>query len=517
MAVWIRDSFEFYKNLADTVTGSGFGMWDVQNLPSGAFSDFTPFGYGKSLSDAFASGTNPILKKGSFSNQNVVLAACRFIQTSVLGGATDDYAIQFYDSTTVQCSIIFRLNGTIVVKTGSFAGSVAATFSGAFLANQWNHFQIRVTFGGGTSGLVEIRQNGAASNTFTSSGIATISSANAYANGVAIGQNNNANGQYLDDFASWDQTGTSPWNNWVGDIRCVVLMPNADTAQADFSQNNSGSTTFGHTTNSSTNARLANIIYLQQATPTCGGTISTITVELSSGFTGNMNVAIYDSNGNGGGTPSSQTLAGSLLGSCTTVVNPSTGTNVFTLTSTVTVLNGHTYFIAIWTDTAFTEKSDTVTINSSSVALTFTGVFPASVTSGGIGPSNSLVKAASAYATITPTNSGQVNDRLEDGTTTYLSDSTAADYDLYTIQPMPFTPTGILGVDFVGMVSKSDAGARTGALRMVSGVTTLDEATITPNTSLTYYKYQIDLDPNTSGPWALANINAVKIGPLTVS
>ena len=33
MAVWIRDSFEFYKNFADTVTGSGFGMWDVQNLP----------------------------------------------------------------------------------------------------------------------------------------------------------------------------------------------------------------------------------------------------------------------------------------------------------------------------------------------------------------------------------------------------------------------------------------------------------------------------------------------------
>ena len=146
-------------------------------------------------------------------------------------------------------------------------------------------------------------------------------------------------------------------------------MPNADTAQVDFTAENGGSTTFGYTTNSSTQARSAGTIYLQQTRPPAAARSAPSDVELSSGFTGNMNVAIYDSDGNGGSTPTSGALAGTLLGHCTAVNNPATGVNTFTLTSPLNLLNGHTYFIAIWTDTAFTEKADTVTVNTSSVAL----------------------------------------------------------------------------------------------------------------------------------------------------
>ena len=102
-----------------------------------------------------------------------------------------------------------------------------------------------------------------------------------------------------------------------------------------------------------------------------------------------------------------------------------------------------------------------------------------------------------------------MNDRLEDGTTTYLSDSTAADYDLYTVQPLPFTPTAILGVDYRRHGGK--IGCRCAHWRASNGIRS-DHSNADHHHAehkLTYYKYQIDLDPNTSGPWALANLNAI--------
>src|SRR5262249_45068978 len=74
--------------------------------------------------------------------------------------------------------------------------------------------------------------------------------------------------------------------------------------------------------------------------------------------------------------------------------------------------------------------------------------------------------------TISPTdNNSLVNEPQQDGAATYVYDSNVNDMDLYGIASIPVTPAGVVAVTTRVFVQKSDAGSRSGAVVLKSGLT----------------------------------------------
>src|SRR5213075_3142075 len=86
--------------------------------------------------------------------------------------------------------------------------------------------------------------------------------------------------------------------------------------------------------------------------------------------------------------------------------------------------------------------------------------------------------------TLTPTVSADyVNETLQDGTTSYVYDSTIGHADFYNIAPLAVTPATVIAVVTRGFVEKSDAGFRSGAVQLKSGGSTAAATTLNLATS----------------------------------
>jgi hypothetical protein len=74
-------------------------------------------------------------------------------------------------------------------------------------------------------------------------------------------------------------------------------------------------------------------------------------------------------------------------------------------------------------------------------------------------------------------------------------------------------PSSVAGIDLYMLAQKSDTGARSGNLRLISGAAITDYTKFVPGTAMQYYKYAQDTDPNTGNPWLWANLLNVTFGP----
>lgn len=516
MSVWIRECFGFANAFSDLALGTGYGVWDSQS--NYGFSTNTRFGTGRSLVGTGFSG--PTLKKGGFSNQQTVfLGFAHLDNQSFTGNFGRSY--QLLDGATVQLTICFIEQGAhfdINVYRGDRVNNgsapLIASFASVGLTSQWNQFQIKNVISS-TVGEIHIRKNGNTVDDFSATGLNNQSSANAYANGVQIADiAGNGNHMFTTDFAAWDTTGSAPWNNWVGDFRIIPLMPNSD-ASVQWAQNNSGGNTFGSTVSGTTTGYPANTIEFIRTVPTVGGLLgSGLTLQLNASVSGHVACALYDSDGdtsNVSTQPITANQPGTLLNFTAPLTNPGSGQNVFAWnTSGQFIQNGHTYFLAVWSDQPLTVNDQNVNQNGWQLGLTYTGTFPASVQASGSSNAFHQPVLFSLYNTLT--NSGQINDFAEDGATTFVSTGVTGQADLYGVQQLGFTPSQILGVDQVIMTAKSDAGSRGITPQIKSGATTSGYAQIVPNTTFNVSRYQQDVDPNTASGWTLPALNNVQIG-----
>jgi hypothetical protein len=170
-----------------------------------------------------------------------LFAALAHYRTGALSGTTADLGVQFLDGSTAQCTVVFESSGNIVLKSGGATGTVLATYSGAFTASTWNHFQVKVVINN-TTGSITVRKDGATSDTWSATGVNTRGgTANNYANKVGVvSGSGSAVSSYFNDLLFYSGSGAAP-NTWIGDVRALQLLPNADTAQRDFSRS-TGST-----------------------------------------------------------------------------------------------------------------------------------------------------------------------------------------------------------------------------------------------------------------------------------
>jgi len=201
-----------------------------------------------------------------------------------------------------------------------------------------------------------------------------------------------------------------------------------------------------------------------------------------------------------------------VLATSNAVVNPVLGSNTFTFASPPTVVNGTLYYVAMLADTAFTYNRTSTGPTGLSVAQSYGSGFPA--TPNWTVASTNILNGFIYTITITVTNAFLVSEALQDASVTYVYDSTVGHTDLYNLAQLPATVSSIVAITTRALMSKSDAGARSGELQLKSGGTTV---TTTPLVlpSTWQWNYRTDtVDPNTSSAWTLANANAVQIGPV---
>lgn len=239
MAYTFGDGFDLYAAIADAVVG----YWD-----SGTTTNSTLVAGRFAGGQAWSTGANNsiiALTKSSGANDAVHHLVMAFRQNVALTGTNLGCNLQLLDGTTAQCSIVFRSDGAVLLTSGTPAGAVLATYTGAVTAqNTWTAFEFEVIISN-TVGRFRARKNGNASDDYDSGAtLNTRPGANTYANKlqfssgptqISIG----ANQQVIDDLLWRSDAASVPF---VGDTRAYTRMPASDV-QAQFSRN-TGATNF---------------------------------------------------------------------------------------------------------------------------------------------------------------------------------------------------------------------------------------------------------------------------------
>ena len=500
MSLIIRDGFDFYAAIAD----AGQNYWDAVDSSQASLSTNTRFGVGQALNFGTGSGSGQInLQKAFGSNESTAFVVFTFIYPVAFSGTSEFESIRFYDNSTVQCSITFKSNGDINFYRGD-RSTLLGTWSAGYSANSFTQVQIKVVFSGSV-GSFEVRKNGNTSDDYSLSSVNNITTANAYANKIDFIKNlaSPTANLIVDDLAIFGGSGSGTWTTWIGDIRAVQIMPNADTATKHFTPN-AATLVLGLVTATSTRSFSANTQYsLQKYVSTLPGTVSKVTLSFNAAVTGHVNVAIFDSTGAGGGP-------GSVIanGTATAVTNPVINNNDFSFATPPTLATNTTYWFMAIADAAFVLKSDGTSAPQYTESRTYGSGFDSPMSL------SSVTGATSSVAlTVTPSgNFAYVQELHEDGTVSYVADATVGDKDLYTSAGLSATPASILGLSLRGFVAKSDAGARSAAMTMTSGATVQDGSTFVLSTTLQNLVMVQDVDPATSAAWTATGVNNLNFG-----
>ncbi len=508
MAMIIRDSFDFYASIGDLTLNSFWDTTDAANNQEVLESTNTRFNVGQAVATASGSGSGTVqLGKAYTSDATLFLVFALNIQT-LPGGTTEFLHFRISDGATVQCSFAFRSDGAVTFYRGD-RSTLLGTWTSAFSAASWSQVQFKIVINN-TTGSFEARKNGNTSDDFSLTGQNNRSTANNQGNKFELIKTGASSGiiMLIDDFAAYTGTSGAPWNDWVGDIRSIQLMANADTAQKQFTAN---AATVQPGINSTLNTRTVGAntqSAFQHYQGQIPGTVSKATINLNAGITGHINVAIFDSSGAGGGPGSVITN-----GTGTALTNPGIGSNDITFGTPPTLLANTAYWIVFLTDVSTTLKADNTTVAQYTQAQTYGSGFASPMTL----TTTSGVSASCLLTVTPPGNYAYVQEQHEDGTLSFVQDGNVGDVDLYDLQDLTSTPSSILGVSIRGFGGKSDAGARTGCIRLKSGATFLDQTTFTLATTMGNMVTYQDVDPNTSAAWTASGVNALQAGPKVVS
>lgn len=500
MAWSFGDSFDLYASTADMANGywdSSAGTISGATLPAGRFTGSQALNFSVTTGISFT--------KSSAANDAVHHLVVAFRQTAAISGATLGTYLELFDGATAQCSIVLRSDGAILLTSGGPAGTVLDTYTGAVAAqNTWYAFEIEVVINN-TTGSWAVRKNGNTSNDHALGSLNTRGSANNYANRLTVGFNASVNAQLTDDlfWQSGAATGT-----WLGDIRCYTRMPASDASvqfsKAPSSVVQSVSPVSGSQTSSAT------LAYYTMLVATYDGTVGSISISLNAGFTGNIKCSVFNASTNNNVTARPTTV----ITSATTINNPATGTSIFTITP-FSVTKGTLYILGFITDGAYTNAySYWSNVNFGLTTTTTYAAFPVANPTA----STTNINPICSWTLTVGTNNGLVNEAQQDGTTSYVYDSTVNDADFYTIGSIASTPATTIAVTTRGYMQKSDAGSRTAAVQLKSGATTVAATATALTTSGWQWNWRMDLtDPNTSAAWTAAAVNNAQIGPLVVS
>ena len=208
MAWELGDGLDFYNAVADMTAGGT--AWS--SVSGGGFvaAANTRFGVGQGFSVP-GNGAGSLVTQ-TFGNDTTIYVNFTWTYPGTLPNNTTAYfGIAPRDTTNTQVGIYMRGDGSIIVTNGAFNGTILATWTGVFAGNVWNHYQFKIVINN-TTGSVELRLNGATSDTQSLTGVNTRNgSANSYANNISIF--GNAANTYFDDFYVFNDQGAQPMDS----------------------------------------------------------------------------------------------------------------------------------------------------------------------------------------------------------------------------------------------------------------------------------------------------------------
>jgi hypothetical protein len=494
MAWIVADSFDYYAPYQDLA----HSVWDA--MPGGN-PGFTSGRFPGSQALNCAWGDN--LLKNLSSNEPIIYITFAWIHMDSLSGSNTEVYWKLQDAGTVQCTVVMMSDGSIVLKRGSDTSSTWITqYVGAFSQSLWTHFQIKIVLSA-TAGEFHVRKNGALTDSFSATGLNTLSTANAYCNSIMFGKTSFAAGNgYVDDLLIFSASGAAP-NNWVGDCRGICLMPVADTATKAFLPVPVSTPTYAWGSAQLSQNWGANLaIATGTVTPARGGLIQNVTLAMNGAVTGHMKVAFYWNDGPGG-------APGTVWATSNEVLNPVNGNNTFTFPAGTWLSQQRRYYLAILCDAAYTVQ-DNGYADYWTVAQPYGSGFPAGASFVHTPGGGSL---RAPYWTVTLMgNCFNLGELTANGDTDYVQSANVNDEDLYQVDQLTFPPYAILGIVTHLYIRKSDAGTRQAQLRLKSGATEVGGVD-TPVSSSWQYLARVDpTDPNTGAAWTQAALNALLIG-----
>jgi hypothetical protein len=500
MAWIVGDGFDYYKD----VNALKRSVWDIvtEDINNPIYFDVGRFG-GQALRTLGNVTTRRHVQKNFTPAASTIFVnlAMYFNYSLVGGGVVAVGVATIADGLTSQVTIIWQNNGDILVRRGDWnTGTLILTGAGAFISNTWAHFQIKVVIHP-TNGSVEIRKNGSATNTWSVTGVNTQATGNTQATMFAYGADFGPSFSAItvDDMLVYSGAGAAP-NDWVGDVRAMLLTPHADTAMAAWIPYPSTTLVFGPATSSTGTVPANRLTCCGPYKPTRSGVLTKLTIQTNVTYTGKLRLAIYLDDGASG--------PGTLLVVSNEVVNPGAAATIdVVIPGTASVDSGRFYWFAFFQDAALTNGWRCQSAGSKYVDLPYTGGFPDPM------PDALTVQTGQqpwANATYTG-HCTVVSEQIGNEDVDYLYSATVGAEDRYVLSDAPPSAFQVIGVTSKMLARKSDPGARTIQLVLASGAVV--QTTDALLSSTYQHHYRVDaVDPATGVPWTRAGLNALQLG-----
>lgn len=190
--------------------------------------------YGRFSSNGFRCGDNAAYLYRLFSSGHAtwVMGFAVYIANTNPGRI-----MAFADAGTIQVDL-YR-NSSFLLEVRRAGSTILATGTKVMTAGAWYYVEIKATIDDST-GTVSVKVDG--TTDITASSLDTKNTANASANGVYLGEAGTAYYTFnqFDDVYVLDGAGSSPHNDFLGDVRCQTIYPNGNgnSSQLDGSDGN---------------------------------------------------------------------------------------------------------------------------------------------------------------------------------------------------------------------------------------------------------------------------------------
>jgi hypothetical protein len=494
----------------------GFDKYGAVNLAGGAINPYlsgdwtTVSGSGSQLVGGLSAtgyalqlAVNTTLSRTFAANYGRLIGGMRFsanLASNPCGG------IQFNDASGNQCGIGVNNTGTISLRNGSWSsGTVLGTSTVSVAANSTHYLEWDITFS--ATGAYQLWLDGISIISGTGNTKTTV---NNYCNvfqpisGTTIG-----NSFIIDDLYLFDNTGTQNNAALLSSPRVETEFPSADAA-VQFGFGAAAVGYFGVPRNAGFyGGGGTNSLYVVPVVPTRAGTLNSIsfTPGASNGAVNLRPVVYADSGGN----------PGALLVTGSTVTGVTNGViTTLPLTTPQALTAGTRYWLGTIQDILVTNLYQIYDGSNVGrwVGNTFSAGPPATFPTTGVSVGQNTIQYW-GNVTGTGVNFYEVNqNNPPPGALSYVFDTVVGHEDLYAMPSLSATPAAIYAVAVKAYCAKSDSGARTVSMRMLSGATD-SGGSLTGQTPATTYGWMASYfptDPNTGAAWTVTALNAAQCG-----
>lgn len=417
--------------------------------------------------------------------------------------------VAFLDAANFQCCISLNSSGQILLQSGRWnVGTTVATSGVSISANTSHYLEWDITFG--ASGAYQIWMDGV--SILSGTGNTRGGSANNYANAFVLGGSQSTLSDVVlgsfDDLYLFDTAGSVNNAVLLTSPRIETQLPSSDV-QTQF-VNGASQIGDAYSATASTNAPGANQIFLRSFTPESNMTLNSVScIPNATSGTAKLKAVLYASLATGAarvavGTEVTGTTSG------TTLTAPFSAGQALT--------GGVSYAIGFITDTSVALRQVDAGVLGAKAANTYASGGPATLPAMTAGQPNWEIWGNTTGSTVNWVSENQ-NPPIGDVSYAYAVSSTVANEDLYGYPALSTTPTNIHTVAVKSFVKKSDAGTRTGNMRVKSGSSSSSgsNTSISLGTNFAWIGSFFDTDPATAIAWTASGVNAAASGASVAS